>query len=185
MRTTHMHHPSSWFLVCETFHERRRRHPRDHGWPRAADTPSSFFSFFGGKLTKERLGRAMSEASRTPMTIMPNTRTRQRFNRTRNRELEIHKRTRATPRAHARSTCENATLARLPERDARAFRERLTQPTHTKPPETPPQTTDYTYRHTGNTDAPRDRTRTVVAPRPSPSHDHTRPRVHTNTSQTI
>ena len=39
---THMHHPSSWFLVCETFRERRRRHHRDHGWPQAADTPSSF-----------------------------------------------------------------------------------------------------------------------------------------------
>ena len=32
------------FFVCETFRERRRRHHRDHGWPQAADTPSSFFS---------------------------------------------------------------------------------------------------------------------------------------------
>ena len=38
-----MHHPSSWFLVCETFRDRRRRHHRNHGWPQAADTPSSFF----------------------------------------------------------------------------------------------------------------------------------------------
>jgi len=44
MRMTHMHHHSSWFLVCETIRERRRRHHRDHGWPQAADTPSSFFS---------------------------------------------------------------------------------------------------------------------------------------------
>ena len=43
MRMTHMHHHSSWFLVCETIRERRRRHHRDHGWPQAADTPSSFF----------------------------------------------------------------------------------------------------------------------------------------------
>ena len=44
MRMAHMHHHSSWFLVCETIRERRRRHHRDHGWPQAADTPSSFFS---------------------------------------------------------------------------------------------------------------------------------------------
>ena len=43
MRMAHMHHHSSWFLVCETIRERRRRHHRDHGWPQAADTPSSFF----------------------------------------------------------------------------------------------------------------------------------------------
>ena len=147
--------------------------------------PLPFLFFFEGKLTRERFGCAMSEASRTPITIRPNTRTRQRFHRTRNRELETHRRTRATPRTHARSTCENATLARLPERDARTLRERHTQPTRTQPPETPPRTTDYTYRHTGNADAPRDRTRTTVAPRPSSSHDRTRPRVHTNTSQTI
>ena len=29
--------------MCETFRDRRRRHHRDHGWPQAADTPSSFF----------------------------------------------------------------------------------------------------------------------------------------------
>jgi len=45
MRMAHMHHHSSWFLVCETIRERRRRHHRDHGWPQAADTPS--FRFFG------------------------------------------------------------------------------------------------------------------------------------------
>ena len=45
MRMAHMHHHSSWFLVCETIRERRRRHHRDHGWPQAADTPS--FLFFG------------------------------------------------------------------------------------------------------------------------------------------
>jgi hypothetical protein len=44
MRMAHMHHHSSWFLVCETIRERRRRHHRDHEWPQAVDTPSSFFS---------------------------------------------------------------------------------------------------------------------------------------------
>jgi len=43
MRMTHMRHNSSWFLVCETIRERRRRHHRDHGWLQAADTPLSFF----------------------------------------------------------------------------------------------------------------------------------------------
>ena len=78
MRMTHMHHHSSWFLVCETIRERRRRHHRDHGWPQAADTPSSFF--FGGP-TGNASAAPQAEASRMPIRIMPNTRTRQRFNR--------------------------------------------------------------------------------------------------------
>ena len=53
------------------------------------------FLFFGGKLTRERFRCAMSEASRTPITVRPNTRTRQRFNRirtfrTRNPQVNAH-----------------------------------------------------------------------------------------------
>jgi hypothetical protein len=155
MRMTHMHHHSSWFLVCETIRERRRRHHRVHGWPQAADTPS--FLFFG-QLTRINIHVA---APHTTAAISHIRRAHETRHRSTGRDL---------------SSCDNHSYIgarRSRARDAGEFMQRATL--------TAPVTRDArTLRDTTQNKYTRKTRGTTVDNR-----SHTNARGHTNTSTRI